>query len=357
MKVFNTKPKNINSYVNKVTFGSNTALLLLHAIFGVFFKINQVDYLYDYNCISIAVYLLAYIALYKHKTFLYIAIVYLEIFLFMLLTVISLGWNFGFQQYCFGFVASLLFTDFYVNKKHKMRKLTICFIILNIFVYTFLRIWTYRQPYLYTIKDEAWIPVFFITNSLISFGFLTTFFCIYSSTVFRLEQTLLDVARKDPLTGLSNRRGMQDLLSTIPDCPVRKPFQMCIAMIDIDYFKQINDTYGHDAGDQVLKALADVLLDKHAQNEHFHVCRWGGEEFFILYKKYKKKEEEICAEFNELRHQIEQKAILFHDTEIKFTITIGLAFYANNMAVSDLIKKADNNLYIGKDRGKNVVIY
>lgn len=350
----NARQISINSYVTKVTYIINTMLLLYHIFFGFLFYRNQADFLYYFNYISILTYLVSYFILNRQKPFLYIAVIFLEIYLFMISAVIGIGWDYGFQQYCFSFVASLLFTDFYVNKRHKLRKSTICFIILNILTYLFMRLWTYKQPYLYSLEDKSLIPIFYITNAFITFGFLVIYFCLYSSTVLRLEKSLLEAATRDPLTGLRNRRGMQDLLSTVP--VINLPYNMCIAMIDIDNFKKINDTYGHDIGDEVLIALANILLDRHTQNQSFHVCRWGGEEFLIFYRKYKKTEQEVYLEFDELRKQIAKTVLHFNDLEISFTITTGLSLYKKDISIEDMIKQADANLYFGKEHGKNVVI-
>ncbi len=350
----NARQNSINSYVTKATYIINTLLLLYHVFFGFLFYKNQAHYLYYFNYISILTYLVCYFILYKQKSYLYIAVVFLEIYVFMLLSVIGIGWDYGFQQYCFSFVASLLFTDFYMNKRHKLRKTTILFIILNVITYLFMRLWTYKQPYIYVIADTSLIPTFYITNAIITFGFLILYFCIYSNTVLRLEQSLVEAASRDPLTGLRNRRGMQDLLSTVPNTSL--PYQMCIAMIDIDNFKKINDTYGHDIGDEVLIALANILLERHTQNQSFHVCRWGGEEFLIFYRKYKKTEQEVYLQFDELRKQIAKTVLHFNDLEISFTITTGLSLYNKNMSIEDMIKQADANLYFGKEHGKNVVI-
>ena len=120
----NARQNSINSYVTKSTYIINTLLLLYHVFFGFLFYKNQAHYLYYFNYISILTYLVCYFILYKQKSYLYIAVVFLEIYVFMLLSVIGIGWDYGFQQYCFSFVASLLFTDFYMNKRHKLRKTT-----------------------------------------------------------------------------------------------------------------------------------------------------------------------------------------------------------------------------------------
>ena len=149
---------------------------------------------------------------------------------------------------------------------------------------------------------------------------------------------------------------MQELLHSANEEFAKKPYKMCIAMIDIDHFKQINDTYGHDAGDEVLTSIATIFLDRHAQNNSFHACRWGGEEFLIFYRKYQKNDSEICQEFENIRQEIEATPIHYQDTEIHCTITVGLSFHTQHHNIQDMIKEADANLYKGKEAGRNRVI-
>ncbi|MBQ7944211.1 MAG: GGDEF domain-containing protein [Lachnospiraceae bacterium] len=179
---------------------------------------------------------------------------------------------------------------------------------------------------------------------------------IYSKTVFHLEKALIDTANRDPLTSLRNRRRMQELLHSANEEFSRNPYNMCIAMIDIDHFKQINDTYGHDVGDEVLISIANIFLEKHAQNNSFHACRWGGEEFLIFYRKYKETDSEIFKEFESIRQEIDDAIILCGDNKIHCTVTIGLSFHTNHCSIADMVKQADENLYKGKEKGRNRVI-
>lgn len=346
----NSRQNSIISYVRKGTTITNTFFLIFHIIFGIFFYENHFHFLYYYNYISITTYLIGYILLYKSISNPYIIMVNAEVFFFMILSVLCLGWDYGFQQYCIIFVASFLFTDYYTNKKRKLRKKTILFIGLNVCTYLFLRIWTYSHSPVYAISSLTPMHILFIINSIIAFTFLIAYSSIYSGTVFQLEKALLNAANIDPLTGLHNRRSMQELLNTINN-------DYCIAMIDIDSFKKINDTYGHDIGDEVIKTVASILLKKHSEKADFHVCRWGGEEFLILYHNPMLSDDEIFHEFDALRQQLANSVVICNNQEIHFTVTTGLSFFKDNLSSYDMIKIADENLYKGKESGKNVVVY
>lgn len=348
----------IYAYVKRGTTICNTIILFLHIFFGFFFSDINATILFYYNAVSIATYLAGYMILYKNRSDLYSVLINAEVFIFMILTTIGLGWEYGFQQYCFIFVVSLLFTDYSINKERHLKKSTIVMIALDMITFVSLRIWTYHQPCIYSIEGSISPRIFFIANSMIAYAFLIVYSYLYSQTVYRLEKTLVDVATKDSLTGLYNRRKMHDLLNAMSELLATSYNQMCIAMLDIDNFKRINDTYGHDVGDEVLKSLASLLLDKQAKEDGFQACRWGGEEFLVFYRKNHQNTSEIIDEFEELRQQIECcKTVVCGEHKVKFTVTIGLAFYDGNSSITELIKLADNNLYEGKSSGKNVVIY
>lgn len=348
-------PATIIKYVVDGTMIVNFILLLCHICFGILFYIYKADVMFYYNCISIITYIFSFELLRKSKAWAYVIIVYVEIFLFMILAVIFLGWDYGFQQYCIGFVASIIFTDFYMNHERVMSKRAMVMVSFDVIVYMLLRFWTYNNPYIYEIKNTTMMHVFYTMNSLIGFSFLIMYSSIYSSTVYKLENELLNMANIDPLTGLCNRRKMQQMLKAIPIDNENK--NMVIAMIDVDFFKKINDTYGHDAGDEVLKMLASVLDAKNKEKENFQVCRWGGEEFLIFYGNCNGNQDEIVSEFEDIRKQIEDAVVEYEGKKIKVTITIGLAFHKNGTGVEELIKIADDNLYVGKQNGRDRVIY
>lgn len=352
----NEMPKSIVKYVSDGTMIVNTILLLCHISFGILFYIYKAEVMFYYNCISIITYIFSYGILRRKKAWTYIIIVYVEIFVFMVLAVIYLGWEYGFQQYCIGFVASIIFTDFYVSHERIMSKRTITIVAFDVLIFIALRLWTYRYPYVYEVNNQMIVHMFYIINSLIGFAFLIMYSSIYSSTMYRLENALTDMANVDPLTGICNRRKMQQILKAALGEKGNRQHHTTIAMMDVDCFKNINDTYGHDVGDEVLVMLAEILRNRQEQNENFRVCRWGGEEFLVFYESYRKNRGEVIREFDELRRQIQDTKVSSEGNEIKITVTIGLAFYEEGTTVQSLIKEADNNLYAGKKGGKNCVV-
>lgn len=349
-------PQNVKKYVYKGTTMVNIILCMCQIFYGLMFWKYDADVLLYYNYITTVNFIFACIMLKIGKIKAYIYSIFTGIFGLMILAVIFLGWEFGFQQYCIGFVASLIFTDFYMNVKRKITKRTVCIVAFNVILYIALRLWTYEHPYVYLIEDKLLSRGLYIVNSLLGFAFLIGYSLIYSNTVRRLENSLREMANIDPLTGICNRRKMHQILKNSLEQEENTPYQAVVAMMDVDFFKKINDTYGHDAGDEVLVSLAHMLFEMQEKIEGFYVSRWGGEEFLVFYEKHNKKNEEIIQEFEKLRKKIQDLVVRVDNKDISVTITMGLAFYQPGKNISQLIKLADDNLYEGKKSGRNRVV-
>ncbi|MFC2491744.1 MAG: GGDEF domain-containing protein, partial [Campylobacter curvus] len=123
------------------------------------------------------------------------------------------------------------------------------------------------------------------------------------------------------------------------------------AMIDIDHFKNINDTYGHDGGDKVLQFLAKKLVDDTKGNDI--VARFGGEEFCVVLKNIS--QEEAVKFFVNLRAKIANSKISLKKNVINFTVSIGVVFNRSDYRLDELLELADEALYIAKESGRNRV--
>ncbi len=165
---------------------------------------------------------------------------------------------------------------------------------------------------------------------------------------------LLNEANTDKLTGLHNRRYLQDILSPMYRESNLRDKELALLMIDVDFFKKINDTYGHLTGDLVLKRVAQVLKSK--LYAHDIMVRYGGEEFLILLKDTNIKVAEEVGQ--KLRAAVEEMTWDFTVEPVKITISIGIA--SNRTVVSEdseeLVRMADRSLYVAKNRGRNTVV-
>lgn len=151
----------------------------------------------------------------------------------------------------------------------------------------------------------------------------------------------------DPLTGLYNRRYADTYFQTLSTS--QSPY--CVAMLDIDDFKLVNDTYGHACGDSVLVFLADFLLANLRKSDA--VFRWGGEEYLIVLENTT-----LCVArqvFEKLQAKLAEMSISTSHCEIQITITVGVAVLdVKNIRKS--IEHSDRNMYRGKNSGKNTVV-
>jgi diguanylate cyclase (GGDEF)-like protein len=182
------------------------------------------------------------------------------------------------------------------------------------------------------------------------------FSCRINNSVEALEniQMITHQANRDFLTGLYNRRYFYTSMDEYIDEIKESGEKFSVAMIDIDHFKNINDTYGHDIGDQIIISLADIL--RSATNPRDLVSRFGGEEFCVVLKNVNRySAEEI---FERIRTEVEKFS--FHvdkERTLAFTVSIGATFFDEDETLEDTINKADMLLYNAKNGGRNRLIF
>jgi diguanylate cyclase (GGDEF)-like protein len=169
----------------------------------------------------------------------------------------------------------------------------------------------------------------------------------------RLMSTLRESALKDALTGLYNRRFLQEYTETLVPGVLRRKKSVGLIMCDLDYFKQVNDVYGHSVGDAILKETSSLI--KNCVRTSDMVIRFGGEEFLALLVDINAGEAEGLAE--KIRKAMEEKKIKVPDGSLKKTISIGVSeFPGDTESFWQAIKYADVALYKAKDAGRNKVI-
>ena len=168
------------------------------------------------------------------------------------------------------------------------------------------------------------------------------------------RDALEHIAHTDMLTGINNRRYFELCAKQLLHHPSPKNFPMALLIFDVDYFKRINDNYGHDLGDEVLKKIASVSKRVLRKNDLF--ARFGGEEFIILLPETEK--EDACKIAERLRVEIEKSPVyVSKNRPIYFTVSTGFTIIdrpTDNL--SAVIKKADNSLYRAKSMGRNLVV-
>ncbi len=258
------------------------------------------------------------------------------------------GWGVGAQHFLIPLLM-LVFFDIYETPYMKV----FYFFAIIIFRMLIYAVSLGHEPVVELSTGESMLLQ--ILNSFTSFLILA-FCCIIFSTNLQATERKLRLdneelqkeAGTDPLTQLPNRRAMLDVLEQFE---ARNPNEnYCVAIADIDFFKKVNDTYGHNCGDYTLKMLADLFREKARCN----ICRWGGEEFFFFLPDQNLDEaaqtmQDICIEVRKMN-------LSFEGNEFCITITVGVAENDFVSPMSAIMEEADRKLYLGKNQGRDRVV-
>lgn len=261
------------------------------------------------------------------------------------------GWSYGVQHFL---IILLLFLFFNICISPSI-KIIICllFLVFRMGLFAYSRI---HVP-IYLLSET--MGILFQTVNSSGFFLLVAVICIlFSSSIqdterkLRLDnETLNKEAGTDPLTGLPNRREMISIIEKYQKTSPEASFSVAIA--DIDYFKNVNDTYGHACGDMTLVALTS-LFKEFGEKTPLQACRWGGEEFCFFLPQ--KNLDEAGAIMNDLNLAVERMPLEFEGTKFNITITIGVEETDFKSTLESLLKSADEKLYLGKNTGRNRVV-
>jgi diguanylate cyclase (GGDEF)-like protein len=186
-------------------------------------------------------------------------------------------------------------------------------------------------------------------NLLISLMISAIVLTLVSIAMRRYQRRIAALATTDALTELPNRRGFNLLASQALQEAKRANSPLHALLIDIDHFKNLNDTYGHLAGDEVLRSFTSHLRASMRQSDI--ICRWGGEEFIILFKDTDSATVQLLAE--KIRAQTESNRYPFAGVNLHATISLGLTELRPDDSLDSLIGRADRALYRAKESGRN----
>ena len=167
--------------------------------------------------------------------------------------------------------------------------------------------------------------------------------------VMEMQNAIRVLVERDPLTSLYNRRYGNAKLRNIQKSSEKNGLPFSICMGDIDFFKKVNDTYGHDAGDVVLKKVAEILR-KALAGKGF-ISRWGGEEFLLVFSRFNA--EETSLEIEKIINEIRKTEILYNDLTIKITMSFGVLGGTTTADFGAMLRKVDDRLYYAKTHGRN----
>ena len=269
----------------------------------------------------------------------------------MFLGVYNIGWDAGAQQ----FVFVMLLVDFFLPYWKLSNKLF--YVAVMCAVRIFLYFWCKQHvPIIRVPLDEIYYIQ--VITIICVFALVSLSGCLISSNFVFMEQKLMETNKKlrhlaetDPLTGLKNRMCIMDYAERA----FKKGSEvgMSVAIGDIDFFKHINDTYGHDGGDVVLKTLSELF--RSFMKQYGAVARWGGEEFLFFFGD--SNGDQAYAALMELRDRIKRQEVVYDGQKIHISMTFGLIEIDRNKPLDENILEADHRLYHGKEHGRDQVVY
>ncbi len=287
----------------------------------------------------------------------YVVLVNVEhtlLFILVVYGVVEAGWQYGFQVVLILGIALSFFAPY------KKRILVFIFPVIEMVTYLCLLFMYGNKPPKFVTPD----PWPAIIHSGLVIG--TAILCVYSTQkadifslmnskkMARVAENLVTLANQDELTGLYNRRAIQDILEEKWSKHSSDGEEFYIVMADIDYFKELNDSYGHNTGDAVLQKTATILLDEFRRSDF--IARWGGDEFLVVVTNAGSMDE-VRDLLERVRLRIENTNFRIEDREdIRITMTFGCASCSDKTTIRNMVASADEQLYIGKNKGRNVVI-
>ena len=329
-----------------------------HFLFAILFLAFGSIILMLYNLLSFLVYE-SMVSLAKNKHFkLIVFAICVEVNLFVFLTSLAYGHELGFNLFCFLLIpASFYITYTAKNYKHPfLVSALISSIAMGMFIFS---IFYPGGSFDKLVIDHPKLVSFsmvvniFITCFLLSiFSFMFTIEMRNSTTTLenRTKQ-LKQLSSVDPLTKLANRRSMMEKLNIAMHLLKKDKKIFSIVMGDIDDFKKVNDTYGHDAGDKVLVMVAETISSQLRDGDY--VSRWGGEEILILVNGNLEAAKSLSER---ILNKLNQSEVIYENRPVKVTMTFGVAQANESFRIEDFIQQADNRLYYGKTHGKNQVV-
>lgn len=283
-----------------------------------------------------------------------IALIFLVIFQDV---IIHDGWEIGFQYSIFLLTIVAMFTTYY----SMIHKLMLAVVYTFIFCALYICKYSGINMAMVVFDDVVIIRFMFIMNAICNFGCMIVAGFYFSAKSSGMEKKLVENNKKleklayfDPLTGLYNRRHTISFLEKkIQAVSDNGESELTVAIGDIDFFKKVNDVYGHKCGDKVLIDISAIINESIGKKGL--AARWGGEEFLMIFPEADK--EQVVNRINELLNTIRKHDVNYNGYIIKVTMSFGVFQYVDNLTIDELINNADMNLYTAKKNGRNRVVY
>ncbi len=293
------------------------------------------------NVASVALWLGAAILNRRGKSTPAMWLVTVEVVAHAILTVGVFGWASGFQYYLIPLIPFVMFND-------RLRGRWVTAVSAGVFAALIaLRVFAPAGA-----PTGAFAPLLRYGNLAIPVLALALVSFYFRRASMQAERRMESMAHTDPLTGLLNRRSMEQRLREAAHGFQRTGRAFSVVMADVDRFKRINDLHGHAAGDRVLRAVAALFGERLRAGDA--VARWGGEEFLLLLPETDMPT--ACEVANRLRAIVEARLCDAAGLGDSITLTFGVAVFDRPMRVDACLKQADDALYAGKAEGRNRVV-
>lgn len=355
------------NYIAAHSFGERNArkthviatvfLMLIHTVFLVLFAFMGVKLLVIVNLVLIVIYAFSAFLIHRGYFVLSASISHILIISYSLLNVLIFGWGFGFEYYIFGLFVLLFFDSKSISK--------VAYFVSFFEFLLFIGLYFYTKFYTFELAKgvlphgvEQWQGLILTLNLLIVCLFLTVYQNLFNidADVRLIELNTQrnyyeKLANYDSLTGILNRQSFSEIIKKRYENDY--PLKTAVLVIDIDFFKQINDRFGHDRGDSVLMQVASILSSIGGDSNL--VCRWGGEEFVMdVYDVFSSAQLQKYADYiisSVLNHN-------FEGIPERISVSIGGCFSSHiNLSEAEyfsMLHTADLNLYECKTSGRGM---
>jgi len=335
---------NNEALFRKLLMGTSVMAGLTPLAFLILFYKSGVNELAIINIASILCYVLTFSLLAHHHVIAGWMTIIAEVVAHAVLAVYLVGWDSGFHFYIMLVPPVMVVSplDNWRGKAPLVTGLIVLYVGLDFFL---------RQA------TPGFILPMPVLNGLHYFNLITVLVILiflagmYYRLVVQSEQQLREMATTDPLTRLRNRRSVLDTSMSEAAKQRRDGRPLSFVLCDVDHFKAVNDTFGHEAGDDVLKSVAKIL--RGGVREVDHAARWGGEEFLLLLPETAMPGAVLVA--NRLRESIADLKVPSKNGPLNVTMTFGVCTLHLNEPIEQAIARADKALYQGKHSGRNRV--
>jgi len=321
----------------------------VHVMLGAYFLYYGIPLMVLFSAVDVAIYAVTFFINRSGRVRVASFILVIKVAFFAVLSTFLFGVNVNAQWV---FVAAALPAALHLDFTTRQRIwiISILAVALNVMLaFPFI----VETPPLY-MPDNTVLPFFFGNVASLSFIASIAGNAIITRRITEMQNKKIreheEASYTDPLTKLSNRRYAEVFFNEINSKYIERP--ITFALLDVDNFKKINDTKGHEAGDSALVAVSDVLRLNTRNNDL--VCRWGGEEFLLVLPGCEQEHAQRILE--KIRKDVEGLSIQTETEEIKITVTGGGVLLVGKEIKAALLA-CDKNLYKGKRNGKNQIVF